>query len=1263
MNVTIERSKSKKSLPATVREVSLHPYVLSSRNGINQTDSRGRVVILFNVSNEKSSVGTIRVRVHLLDDDRKSSSQPDKTFTIEPFQQQQQAAPSSSFVWIVDKKQLNFTSGSYFRSRIISSKDISSKNFFLLVMSKGAIIAKYRLMKPEIELKLTVRMVPSVRILLLAFTPGGHYVADSLRLDVLQGDCPITIRLSPNRPQVKVYPGSVVNFTIKGGQAGDVIGLHAIDEAVHLLRNTRGSSLSTYLERLRQSESGCGAGGGANVTDLIQSAGFKLLTASASSSFTFSHSKSCDRFKNFLRRRKRSLSAVQMVKVKSQREAFLDECCELGRRDMKVHRTCVFRREVTLNETNQECAERAFKCCNDKNSPSNTGHSPPTSGAEETTNKATSDGQNKGDAHDDDDDDQADGDPHLIRRDFRDTWLFDLILLNQSSTSMKMYFQTPHSITTWLVSTMSITSTDGFCLSSSSKQVLKVVTYKPFFMQVGLPRRMVEREKAEVAITIFNYEMSEHNVSLTFHRVNGICTEAGRNNVNKIITINGRSTAFVTIPIVPLRIGKFNITIDMVSPENKVFDSVLKWLEVRPMGIERIDIERFDIDPSNRVNRSLNKTDTFFFDHIFEGERTQITHLNLTARVGRIKSDRLVARTVRHTITVFGNHLSTSIMTYKRFATRFNAQKAPGQLNAYYISYTLFKLIYLDQIGRLTGSQREQGIAYLMQALAHQLIYLDQIAFQRIAFFAFDQRLQQHSQKRYASIWLTALATKVFCQASSSGFVTPQTIYAPVIVKALNWLYERQTKDGSWEELNPFPFKTSNATELTAFVTIAFHECHHYFAMSKYILSDSENNRFGNAIWSARRFLRGSNNTFLREIDKLHTPAVVAYALNHYEKNESCFQQGFLLPVLLSTTMLNKQKNQRHWSNNSRPIDIGAYTVLAIMKAISSNAVCKDETTSKDTLKKMMMSIVNWLVSHEGHGVFDGAADPTVAFEAIAKFYSTDQLSREDNISVLDINVWQRLHNTTSIINVLRIEPQNANVLHTIAVNRFTREIEFISRGKGFGKLNLLTLYNEIDPDATCKFRFEVALVDVEDDIDSEEFDFKKLEKVATRLKLKEAPAQEKYKFQNLTLGCANWCVSKNYSPGKRRFDLVVDTGESVAKRSQSSSSSLIVSASNTATVVKKRRSIRFLPPLPPLGENPIVMMLNLCVGQAEKRIPSHDIIIVEINMLSGYRPISLDLEALWHNQLGMWWFKENGHVCWICVCFTLLIAVCFRIH
>src|SRR5699024_6625986 len=116
--------------------------------------------------------------------------------------------------------------------------------------------------------------------------------------------------------------------------------------------------------------------------------------------------------------------------------------------------------------------------------------------------------------------------------------------------------------------------------------------------------------------------------------------------------------------------------------------------------------------------------------------------------------------------------------------------------------------------------------------------------------------------------------------------------------------------------------------------------------------------------------------------------------------------------------------------------------------------------------------------AQQKNGTFDNTQDTIVALEALSKYYGLYK-ETEDNRIQLHTNVTFNSRLRRSLV----FNSHNADVLQTINVDRNTSKIGFNTTGNGLGKLNLLIIYNEYDPNSTkCFFSLEVDVFEFKGD-------------------------------------------------------------------------------------------------------------------------------------------------------------------------------------
>ena len=379
MPFTVEIKSTDKKNPVT-----LHPYIVSSTyedtaaatggpgRADPKTDAEGRVIFNFKTSDNTRSYD---VRLATKDPRYSDLQQTLATFTIEPFN----GTGEPASLWIENKRELTYRVGDRFQSHIATAGGpLAGDTVHLLVLSKGAVLHRETLQGPNnrsIDFEISNRMVPTVRLLVLATSaedPKGILVADSLRLSVAPGARGCGVEVTMLGPQgsytiltqrrKKILPGGSVTFSVAGGRAGDVVGFHAIDEAIYVLRaGGRNASRNAYTRALEQSDAGCGPGGGATSLEVIRTAGFKALSAGAPV-----HGRTDDSVCRRLVRRKRSAapSSYTPVSAAGATEAELEQCCRWAHLKSRLTLSCKKKTDIVREHTQSAaCARRFNECC------------------------------------------------------------------------------------------------------------------------------------------------------------------------------------------------------------------------------------------------------------------------------------------------------------------------------------------------------------------------------------------------------------------------------------------------------------------------------------------------------------------------------------------------------------------------------------------------------------------------------------------------------------------------------------------------------------------------------------------------------------------------------------------------------------------------------------------------------------------------------------------------------------------------------------
>ncbi|KAH8031822.1 hypothetical protein HPB51_020940 [Rhipicephalus microplus] len=260
--------------------------------------------------------------------------------------------------------------------------------------------------------------------------------------------------------------------------------------------------------------------------------------------------------------------------------AFLDECCSLARRPDRFQRSCraraVIVRLYISGQKGKLCADAFWSCC-----------LLPFGDIEPDFSRPLSPLPNRGrpffslvpdvdyleidgrigqkpkltpalglqpNFDEEDEYDEAHDLPpdSVIRKDFRETWIFDERVIGLDGVA-DIATSLPHSITTWSVQAVSVAPSGGVCIP----QPREVRAFQLFFLQVVLPYSVVRKEQIEVLATVYNY------CNVYVYGLEGVCTgtQEGERSERRAVSVSASSASSLTFPVVPLREGLFTIKV------------------------------------------------------------------------------------------------------------------------------------------------------------------------------------------------------------------------------------------------------------------------------------------------------------------------------------------------------------------------------------------------------------------------------------------------------------------------------------------------------------------------------------------------------------------------------------------------------------------------------------------------------------------------------------------------------------------------------
>ncbi|XP_046910274.2 venom factor isoform X2 [Dermatophagoides farinae] len=1143
------------NVPINVKINNRYGYEIKSYEISNEstlkTDANGLAIVTFSLT---ESIGRLRVTATTNDTKYDQADQAFIAFNMIPFDKNENAA-----IWIANKKQLFYSAGDKFHSSIDYSKHIEPGSLFWIASSKGYIFHHEKITSKQIDFNITNQMAPSVRILVLAITNNEKVVSDSILIYVEQKNCGVKIELDSKENTTIFEPGTEIKFRFEGND-NDIVAMNAVDESVYILRN---KSVKAKFQKILQSHDiGNGPGGGKSSLHIIDTAGFKILQmnkekyrnkrSTDETCLLFDHT--CCRMA-LLRTKKSCSERSKIIKkyaLKPECVTFFDQCC-LCRWDDGLQTSSVNRPETSKSQPSYELNlprpyDRPIE--------------------QEIDEKNT-------------------------RYDFRDSWLFDLILLNKSFQSHTK--QAPHSITSWIISSISLSQKDGLCFAKDQR----ITTYKPFFVHVSMAQFLILNEHTEVSATIFNYLDENLRVKIHFYKNDEICSEAS-DKIEKseiLLNIKAKSSMTKSFPIVPIKIGTFTIKLKASAYiRNKyISDIIMKNITVRFPGKVIEEATSLDLDPGNRAKRETTifteKPTNRITSKVYPEKQLQKIDILFQKNVEKKNPDvEIVPGTMRHKLSLIGSKFNPSIKSIEELDHLIKKPKGCGEQNMYFMAFNLYTMNYLKQMGKLKESTEIRALNYLKRALRQELNFRKEDG----SFSAFVNR--------ESSIWLTAFISKVFCQ---SGTLLREYMDNEIIVSAIKWLLEKQSSDGSWKEIFPILHEKAlggtnqGSHTLTAYIIIALNECQKYLRK----IDVPHDLNLNEKILLAQEYLHKKFKFF---DENSYSLSIITYSLIsrqsiHDKTNE------LIVKLMNHDDKKRDNKSNHFYYNNDYSIETTSYVLLSLAEYIP-----KDELTD---------SLANFLTLQQKDGAFDNTQDTIVALEALASYYSKIQSHINDYKLMSNISFNYRPKRS------IEFTEENNDLLHIIDVEKNTDNVDIVTLGNGLGKIELLTTYNVLNPNDKCHFELSIRLSNVRNqhrkEISNYDGDL-----------FFDVPVTNVMQEQGII-------ITSNYNEKHQVSSNICDHDFNHKIRTRSiwtnmrnrfrpqniTNPTQNINEKQTAKENSDECSASFDAP-PNLGiENPIIRIINVSFRRLND--DENGMVILEVGLLSGYKVIRSDLDKL----------------------------------
>lgn len=468
-----------------------------------------------------------------------------------------------------------------------------------------------------------------------------------------------------------------------------------------------------------------------------------------------------------------------------------------------------------------------------------------------------------------------------IRKDFPETWFYDLI--TAESGLAKLSKKIPDTITSWIIKGFSMSSKDGIGLLDLPKEL---TVFQPFFVSANLPYSIKRGEIVSIQFLVFNYLPTEQDVELTFFNDDAEfefedSEDKKVSSLSKVVKVKANNALSQKFVVKPLKVGRMKVKVRAMS--NAAGDMIEQYLLVKPEGTCIYKNEAFvvKLQEKNEFKKSLKV---------------------------EIPSE-IVPGSKRVEVSVIGDIMGP---TLDNLHNLIRIPYGCGEQNMLNFVPNIIVLEYLNNMKKVSPKIFTKAKAYMEKGYQSELTYKHHDG----SYSAFGM------SDKSGCTWLTAFVAKSFCQA-----LKYIEIDSEVIRSALNFLCMVQAADGSFPEVGSLFHKdmqggASGGVSLTAYVLLSFMNYEH----SKEFYSAN--------VEKAMKFIDQKLDT----VKDNYTIAILAYVvhkLNHPKKDlvmkkldeASCSGDG------MKYWTVDRREQEPKEKPRSLNIEITGYALQAYLEA------------------------------------------------------------------------------------------------------------------------------------------------------------------------------------------------------------------------------------------------------------------------------------------------------------------------------------------
>ncbi|CAK9299134.1 unnamed protein product [Gordionus sp. m RMFG-2023] len=608
-----------------------------------------------------------------------------------------------------------------------------------------------------------------------------------------------------------------------------------------------------------------------------------------------------------------------------------------------------------------------------------------------------------------------------IRKYFPETWIWSDF--NTTSSSIKVSFKIPDTMTTWIATAFSLNNQKGLAITENAFNIRVALK---FFVSVNLPYSVIRGETLKLNVVVYNYHNTDliANVSLindkSFALIDGVHKEL------QTVSVKKKSGISVYFEIRPLKVG--NIEIKVNAATKTLSDTIRKYLLVKAEG------QTLYFNKPYLVLNSLPALDKKFS---FQWDKSNM-----------IPGSQLME------ISVIGDIIGPSLTN---IGNLIRLPSGCGEQNMLNFAPNIYIYIYLKTKQLLTSETQDKIVKYTKAG------YQQQLSYQRNdgSFSAFG------NSDPKGSVWLSAFVLKSFVQAKSIDIIY---IEQAIFHKILKFLSSNQLDDGSFKETGTVIHKamqggTSGNIALTAFVYIAIKEAYNIYDTKlgvdiKNILSKAETYMV--------RMIKDSIETI-----NTYDLAILCYALYLSKNNKEIAQKS--LKQLKGLEM--REKEMTYWINTDKLKSCESDNKICEYIPISLDFEQTSYVLLTLALNKNIeegIPVLKWLLSQRNSiGGYSSTQDTIAALSAITEFAKILNLNTKLDLIIEFYSILMH-----SLMYKVSVNQQNSLVLHTFQLKTMEENINVISKGVGSAIIQFSWSYNIPENKSGIGFSLNIVTID-----------------------------------------------------------------------------------------------------------------------------------------------------------------------------------------